>query len=59
MVQMGWEGYWADRTHDKREREGGKEPFWVLLANSPKAKKRAVQAAGCEKKGGEEVREQM
>ncbi len=40
MVQMGWGGYWADRTHDKKKREGGKEPFWVLLANWPNKDKK-------------------
>ena len=39
-------GPWADRTHDEKEREGGKAPFWVLGKNEPKKGKKTCSAGG-------------
>jgi hypothetical protein len=39
-------GSWADRTHDKKEREEGNEPFWVLRVNWPKKGKKACSSGG-------------
>jgi hypothetical protein len=61
-MQMGWGESCADRTHDEKEREEGKEPFWVLSKKCTKKGNNTCcplsrRLAG--KTKGEEVRIQM
>ncbi len=60
VVQLGREGSWADRTHDDKERKGGKEPFYVPSKTAPKKSKINVQSRRmADNLKGEEVRKHM